>query len=91
MYLKLVATPKHFAVHSGPEPLRHEFNAVVNERDLRETYLPHFKACVQEGKSWSVMGAYNRTLGEPCCGSKRLLQDILFGFGLSYTQFAYAN
>ncbi len=78
-YLKLVATPKHFAVHSGPEPLRHEFNAVVNERDLRETYLPHFKACVQEGKAWSVMGAYNRTLGEPCCGSKRLLQDILRG------------
>lgn len=76
-YLKLVATPKHFAVHSGPEPLRHQFNAIVNERDLRETYLPHFKACVQEGKAWSVMGAYNRTLGEPCCGSKRLLQDIL--------------
>ncbi len=47
-YLKLVATPKHYAVHSGPEPLRHEFDAVVSERDLRETYLPHFKACVQE-------------------------------------------
>ena len=76
-YLKLVATPKHYAVHSGPEPLRHEFDAVVNERDLRETYLPHFKACIEEAGAWSIMGAYNRTLGEPCCGSKRLLQDIL--------------
>ena len=76
-YLKLVATPKHYAVHSGPEPLRHEFNAICNERDLRETYLPHFKACVQEAKAWSVMGAYNRTLGEPCCGSERFLQKIL--------------
>lgn len=76
-YLKLVATPKHFAVHSGPEPLRHKFDAVVSLRDLHETYLPHFKACVQEAGAWSVMGAYNRTLGEPCCGSKFLLQDIL--------------
>ncbi len=76
-HLKLVATPKHFAVHSGPEPLRHTFDAVVSERDLRETYLPHFKAAVQEGKAASVMGAYNRTLGEPCCGSRRLLQTIL--------------
>ncbi len=76
-YLKLVATPKHYAVHSGPEPLRHEFDAVVSQRDLHETYLPHFKACIQEAGAWSVMGAYNRTLGEPCCGSKRLLQDIL--------------
>lgn len=76
-YLKLVATPKHYAVHSGPEPLRHEFDAVVSQRDLHETYLPHFKACVQEANAWSVMGAYNRTLGEPCCGSKFLLQDIL--------------
>ena len=76
-YLKLVATPKHYAVHSGPEPLRHEFDAIVNQRDLHETYLPHFKACIQEAGAWSVMGAYNRTLGEPCCGSKLLLQDIL--------------
>ena len=76
-YLKLVATPKHYAVHSGPEPLRHEFDAVCSERDLRETYLPHFKACIQEGGAWSIMGAYNRTLGEPCCGSRRLLHDIL--------------
>jgi len=76
-YLKVVATPKHYAVHSGPEPLRHEFDAVVSQRDLRETYLPHFKACIEEAGAWSVMGAYNRTLGEPCCGSKLLLQDIL--------------
>jgi beta-glucosidase len=76
-YLKLVATPKHFAVHSGPEPLRHGFDARVNQRDLRETYLPAFKACVIEGKAWSIMGAYNRTNGEPCCGSPTLLQKIL--------------
>jgi len=76
-YLKLVATPKHYAVHSGPEALRHEFDAVVNKRDLYETYLPHFKACVQEAGAWSVMGAYNRTLGEPCCGSETILRKIL--------------
>lgn len=76
-YLKLVATPKHYVVHSGPEPLRHEFDAIVNQRDLHETYLPHFKACIQEAGAWSIMGAYNRTLGEPCCGSKTFLQDIL--------------
>ncbi len=76
-YLKTVATPKHYAVHSGPEPDRHSFNAVVSERDLRETYLPAFRACVVEGGAWSVMGAYNRTLGEACCASPRLLIDIL--------------
>ena len=76
-YLKLVATPKHFAVHSGKESERHHFNARVSPRDLRESYLPHFRACVQEGKAYSVMGAYNRTNGEPCCGSKTLLRDIL--------------
>jgi beta-glucosidase len=76
-YLKLVATAKHYAVHSGPESLRHKFNAVVSQRDLRETYLPAFKALVQEAKVHSVMGAYNRTNGEPCCGSPTLLQKIL--------------
>ncbi len=76
-YLKLVATPKHYAVHSGPETLRHEFDARVSQRDLRETYLPHFKACIEEAGAYSVMGAYNRTLGEPCCGSPTLLQKIL--------------
>ncbi len=76
-YLKVVATPKHFAVHSGPEKDRHHFDARVGERDLRETYLPAFKVCVQEGKAVSIMGAYDRTNGEPCCASKTLLQDIL--------------
>lgn len=76
-YLKVVATPKHYAVHSGPEADRHHFDAQVTRKDLRETYLPAFRDCVREGKAASVMGAYNRTLGEPCCASKLLLQDIL--------------
>ncbi|MDR1018123.1 MAG: glycoside hydrolase family 3 C-terminal domain-containing protein [Lachnospiraceae bacterium] len=73
------ACAKHFAVHSGPEELRHEFDAVVNEKDLRETYLPAFKACVEDAEVESVMGAYNRTNGEPCNGSYMLLRDILRG------------
>jgi beta-glucosidase len=76
-YLKLVATPKHYAVHSGPEGLRHSFDAVVTPKDLRETYLPAFHACVTEAKAHSVMSAYNRTNGEPCSGSITLLQRIL--------------
>ncbi len=76
-YLKAVATPKHFAVHSGPEKDRHSFDAVVSKKDLRETYLPAFEACVKEAGAGSVMGAYNRTNGEPCCASKTLLIDIL--------------
>ena len=76
-YLKLVATPKHYAVHSGPEPERHHFDAQVSPKDLRETYLPAFRDCIKEGKAVSVMGAYNRTNGEPCCGSKTLLRDVL--------------
>jgi len=76
-YLKLVATPKHYAVHSGPEPARHHLNAQADERDLRETYLPAFEACVKEGGAVSVMGAYNRTNGEPCCASPTLLERIL--------------
>ncbi len=76
-YMKAAACAKHFAVHSGPEDLRHSFNAVASKQDMYETYLPAFKACVQEGKVEAVMGAYNRTNGEPCCGSKTLLQDIL--------------
>jgi len=76
-YRKLDATAKHYAVHSGPEMLRHGFDAVVSQRDLRETYLPHFKAAVQEANVASVMGAYNRTNGEPCCASPALLQKIL--------------
>lgn len=76
-YLKLVATPKHYAVHSGPEADRHRFNAVVNQRDLWDTYLPAFEACIREGQAASIMGAYNRTNGEPCCASPTLLQTIL--------------
>ncbi len=76
-YLKAAACAKHFAVHSGPENERHEFNAVVSKKDLRETYLYAFKECVKEGKVEAVMGAYNRVNGEPCCGSKTLLKDIL--------------
>lgn len=76
-YLKAAACAKHFAVHSGPEDLRHEFDARVNEKDLYETYLPAFEACVKEAQVEAVMGAYNRTNGEPCCGSHTLLKDIL--------------
>lgn len=78
-YMKVAACAKHFAVHSGPEDERHSFNAVVSEQDLRETYLPAFKACVKEAGVEVVMGAYNRTNGEACCGSARLLEDILRG------------
>jgi beta-glucosidase len=76
-YLKLVACAKHFAVHSGPESDRHHFDAQVGERDLRETYLPAFEACVKEAGVQSIMGAYNRTNGEPCCASPALLETIL--------------
>ncbi|MDE6404154.1 MAG: glycoside hydrolase family 3 C-terminal domain-containing protein [Lachnospiraceae bacterium] len=77
--MKSAACAKHFAVHSGPEAVRHEFNAVATKKDMAETYLPAFKACVQEAGVEAVMGAYNRTNGEPCCGSKTLMQDILRG------------
>ena len=76
-YLKTAACAKHYAVHSGPEGLRHEFDAQVSQKDLWETYLPAFEACVKEGHVEAVMGAYNRTNGEPCCGSPTLLQKIL--------------
>ncbi|WP_298368359.1 glycoside hydrolase family 3 C-terminal domain-containing protein [uncultured Lutibacter sp.] len=76
-YMKAAACAKHYAVHSGPEEFRHEFDAVVNKKDLFETYLPAFKALVTEANVEGVMGAYNRTLGVPCCGSPYLLQDIL--------------
>ncbi len=76
-YLKLVATPKHYAVHSGPEPARHHFDAIIDERTMRETYLFAFEACMVEAKAFSIMGAYNRVNGEAACASKRLLKDIL--------------
>lgn len=76
-YLKAAACAKHFAAHSGPESERHRFNAVVSQKDLWETYLPSFEAAVREAGVAGVMGAYNRLNGEPCCGSKTLLTDIL--------------
>lgn len=77
--LKAAACAKHFAVHSGPEALRHSFNAEASRKDMFETYLPAFEALVKEAHVESVMGAYNRTNGEPCCGSKTLIRDILRG------------
>ncbi len=76
-YLKAAACAKHYAVHSGPEADRHHFDAIASKKDMYETYLPAFQALVQEANVESVMGAYNRTNGEPCCGSKTLLTDIL--------------
>ena len=75
--LKAAACAKHYAVHSGPEAIRHEFNAEVSRKDLEETYLPAFEALVKEGEVEAVMGAYNRVNGEPCCGSSTLIKDIL--------------
>ena len=76
-YMKVAACAKHFAVHSGPEESRHEFDAIVSEKNLRETYLPAFKKLIQEAGVEAVMGAYNRVNGEPSCGSQTLLLDIL--------------
>ncbi|CAG0937713.1 beta-glucosidase [Thermoflexales bacterium] len=76
-YLKTVATPKHFAVHSGPEDKRHYFNAEVSQRDLEMTYLPAFKASIVEAQAYSIMSAYNRVNGEACSASPTLLQKIL--------------
>lgn len=92
-YLKVAACAKHFAVHSGPEALRHEFDAEVSQKDLWETYLPAFEAAVKEGGVESVMGAYNRTLGEPCCGSDLLMRKILrdkWGFEGHYVSDCWA-
>ncbi|RPD98706.1 glucan 1,4-alpha-glucosidase [Aureibaculum marinum] len=76
-YFKVIATPKHFAVHSGPEHNRHSFNAYTDKKDLWETYLPAFEAAIVEGKAFSVMSAYNRYLGASATASKLLLNDIL--------------
>jgi beta-glucosidase len=83
-YLKAVATPKHYAVHSGPEPLRHVFDAQASESDLRETYLPAFRDLVVNGKAESVMCSYNSFRGQPACGNDELLGKVLrrqWGFG----------
>lgn len=78
-YLQAAGMAKHFAVHSGPEKLRHEFNAVVSQKDLWETYLPAFEALVTEAGVEGVMGAYNRTNGYPCCAHPYLMQEVLRG------------
>lgn len=78
-YMKAAACAKHFAVHSGPEGIRHEFNAEATKKDMWETYLPAFEKLVREAGVESVMGAYNRTNGEPCCGSDTLIGEILRG------------
>lgn len=77
--MKSAACAKHLAVHSGPEDLRHRFDAVATAKDMEETYLPAFEDCIVKAKVESVMGAYNRTNGEPCCGSKALLVDLVRG------------
>jgi beta-glucosidase len=76
-YFKVIATAKHFAVHSGPEPDRHKFDAWPSETDLYETYLPAFEALIKEAGVYSVMGAYNRVFGTPACASDILLREIL--------------
>lgn len=76
-YLKVAACAKHYAVHSGPEALRHEFDAKVSDKDLFETYLPAFETLVKEGKVEAVMGAYNRVNGISASAHPRLLMDIL--------------
>lgn len=78
-YLMTAACAKHFAVHSGPEALRHSFDAQTSHKDLWETYLPAFEACVTEGNVEAVMGAYNRTNGEPCCAHSYLMEEVLRG------------
>jgi len=76
-YLKVVATAKHFAVHSGPEPDRHTFDAEISEYDLRETYLPAFKMCVHDANVQSIMCAYNSVRGKACCSNDPILEKIL--------------
>lgn len=78
-YLKVVSTVKHFAVHSGPEPERHGFDAQISQKDLRETYLPAFRATILDGKAAGVMCAYNSLNGQPACASDELLGQILRG------------
>lgn len=78
-YLRVAACAKHFAVHSGPEGLRHHFDAKVSKKEMWETYLPAFEACVMQGKVEAVMGAYNRTNGDPCCAHSYLMDEVLRG------------
>ena len=78
-YYRVISTPKHFAVHSGPEPTRHSADVTVSKHDELDTYLPAFRAAVTEGKAGSVMCAYNSINGQPACGNEFLLQDQLRG------------
>jgi len=78
-YFRVISTPKHFAVHSGPEPSRHSIDVQVSKHDMEDTYLPAFRATVTEGKAGSVMCAYNRVNGEPACANTFLLKDQLRG------------
>ena len=78
-YFRVIATPKHFAVHSGPEPSRHSIDVAVSKHDMEDTYLPAFRAAVTEGKAESVMCAYNRVNGQPACTNEFLLQSQLRG------------
>jgi beta-glucosidase len=78
-YLRVIATPKHFAVHSGPEPVRHTINVVVSKHDLEDTYLAAFRAAVVEGRAGSVMCSYNSVNGTPACANTFLLQNQLRG------------
>ncbi|MHA1111303.1 MAG: glycoside hydrolase family 3 C-terminal domain-containing protein [Promethearchaeota archaeon] len=80
-YYKLIATPKHFAAGSGPEQDRHRFNAMMSTKDLYESYLPQFRDCIIEGKAYSIMGAYNRLNGEPCCASPTLQRILRIEWG----------
>jgi beta-glucosidase len=78
-YFRVIATAKHFAVHSGPETTRHTVDVQVSKHDVEDTYLPAFRAAITEGKAGSVMCAYNRVNGQPACASTFLLQDTLRG------------
>ena len=78
-YYRAISTPKHYAVHSGPEPTRHFADVDVSKHDILDTYLPAFRAAVTEGKAGSVMCAYNAINGEPACASQFLLQHTLRG------------
>src|SRR2546429_3328463 len=75
-YFKVIATAKHYAVHSGPESSRHEFDVHPSQRDLDETYVPAFRASIAEGKADSVMCAYNRVDGKPACANPELLNRL---------------
>ena len=78
-YMLAVATPKHYAVHSGPEPLRHGFDVKISKHDEEDTYLPAFRAAITEGKAGSAMCVYNSVNGQPGCANEFLLEDQLRG------------